>query len=535
MPYDRVSRRFFLRGAGDLTLALPFLGSLAPLAIGEVAAPTLDNVVFLHIDHAWGYDNVKPAPGLTYEDLGQGMRRAPLPADFTQWGASYAKANAKLVALRDQICHIMGLDYTGSRADHWNACLLSGPARAFNATDTAHPDELTWETIDQLLGRKIYKKRNANSVIDTAVVGNSNFGSIASILNTDGSANVPLETHFKGNLANAAHRTAYDLYHTLFGGTTLTDAARKAIDYRDTNMLNGVYSDYKTLLANPRLSALDRQNVQNYVALISDFERRLTFQKTLGRIDPGVTVASTLSDYYSPDAALVDLVPILATALAAGATKVVTQFLYSEHVQAIDAAVDTLNKAMPNPNDYHHGIIHCLGGSAKGTTSLPTPYTEALSLAAGVDAYFLGFVADLATKLQSFVDQSTGLSLLDRTALVLGREHGSAGPQQDVHMLRDIHVLVVGGTKVFNGGYFYDYKTSTAAAANYGGASDRKFLGLPYNDFLYAMMTAMGLSPSDWELGGQPGYGYTATQAANGASYYVRDMRSPPPKLLKAG
>jgi len=543
MSYDLINRRFFLRSAGGLTLALPFLGSLASRAKAEEANAVLDSVIFFRMDYTWGYNNVKPAPGLTYEDLGQGMRRAPLPADFSQWGASYAKANAKLASLRNHICHIMGLDYTGVRGDHWNSCFLNGSSRMFSAVDTSAPDELTWETIDQLMGRKIYNKRGIAAAINTIVVGSNDFGRWASILNTDGSTAVPATTYNKGNLANVAHHDVVDLYKALFDGIAATAAAGKATDYSDQKMLNLVYSDYKSLLANPRLSHIDNQNLQNYIALLSDFENRLAAKKSIKCAPPGVVPDNQHdSGYYEPEQSMKDLMPILASALACGASKIVNMCLYSANLQAIGSVVTSNNQALPaaSQSDYHHGIIHSIGGfETGGSSDRPTPYPRALAYASDVDAYYLGVIADFATTLQGFVDQATGETLLDKTALVLGREHGTSGPAQDVHMLRDIHLLVLGGTRAFNSGYFYDYKTSTPTGPDYGGDAERKFLGLPYNDFLYAMMLSMGLSPSDWELGGQPGYGYTSTTAmangGNGGKYYVRDMRSPPPKLLKAG
>jgi hypothetical protein len=36
-------------------------------------------------------------------------------------------------------------------------------------------------------------------------------------------------------------------------------------------------------------------------------------------------------------------------------------------------------------------------------------------------------------------------------------------------------------------------------------------LGIPHNRLLVTILQAMGLSPADYELGGQPGYGSTST------------------------
>jgi hypothetical protein len=541
-----MDRRFFLRGAGGLTLALPFLGSLAGRAKGAAAAKataTLNNIVFMHMDYTWGLENIQPPADLAYEALEEGMRRAPLPADFSAWGASYKLANDKLKPLRDQIAFIRGLDYTGARQDHWNNCFLSGSGRQFGTTNGTAA-ELCTETVDQLLGRKIYQKRGITPAMNAIVVGNNDFSYQISVINQDGSTATPEGTFHRGNLANVPHSTVVGLYAALFHGLADTEMAQRLGNLRDESMLNSIYEEYRSLLKNPRLSAIDNQNLQQYLALIHDFEQRLATRKAMACKAPtGPAPTNALDDwYYQPDHAAISLMPILASALSCGATRVVTQCLFTHGVKIITDVTAANNASLPaaNQSDYHHGIIHSMGfgpdtPDTVGSGDAPTAIPVALAAAAKVDAYNLGLVADFAALLKSFVDESTETTLLDQTAIVLGREHGTVGRHFDVHMLRDIHNLVIGGNAVFATGYLYDYKTSTPAAANYGGAGTRQFLGLPYNDFLYGVMIAMGLSPSDWESGGQPGFGTTkpTAPAANNAKYYVRDMRSPPPKLLK--
>jgi hypothetical protein len=193
----------------------------------------------------------------------------------------------------------------------------------------------------------------------------------------------------------------------------------------------------------------------------------------------------------------------------------------------INDVVTENNARLPaaNKSDYHHGIIHSIGlgplsTDAVGSGDAPTPVPIALAAATRVDAVYLGMVADLATLLSTFTDTGTGSTLLDQTAVILGREHGTCVPNNDPHMLKDIHNLIVGGTTAFNSGYYDDYKTATKAPSNQSG---RPNLGLPYNDFLYGLMLAMGLAPEDWELDGKPGFGYTQAYAQdNLASHRIK-------------
>jgi hypothetical protein len=163
MRYDRISRRFFLQGVGGATLAVPFLGSLVPKAEAAesgVAAGPLKNLIMIKQSHGASYENIMPPSTLAYESLGNGMRRAPLPADFQAFGASYMRADLK--DLREHINHITGLDCTFERHDHWNNFLLTGnPA-----------SDLTL-SVDQVVAKHIYG--SSSPVISSMVLGFNEF------------------------------------------------------------------------------------------------------------------------------------------------------------------------------------------------------------------------------------------------------------------------------------------------------------------------------------------------------------------------
>ena len=77
-------------------------------------------------------------------------------------------------------------------------------------------------------------------------------------------------------------------------------------------------------------------------------------------------------------------------------------------------------------------------------------------------------------------------------------------------------------------GYLLDYRTDHTRHRW------SQYIGIAYNRLLITAMLAMGLSPADWEMNGQPGYGST-----RGSIYYltppgkvvVGDLRAPLPCL----
>lgn len=248
MQFDRISRRFFLRGLGGTSLAIPFLSSMVPKAFAENGTETanLKNIIFLKQSHGASYANIMPPSNLAYTDIGQGMRRAPMPDTFANFGASYAKAN--LADLKNQICHITGLDATFDSHDHWNNSLITG-----------NPANALLLSVDQVIAKRIYGSQTP--VLGSMTTGMADFSGEGPGYDDNGTIRRP--PYF---------RSGSDTFRALF--QSLTGASSESQNLRDKSAIDKVNADLKALLGNNRISQADKANLGNYLDLMITKRRR---------------------------------------------------------------------------------------------------------------------------------------------------------------------------------------------------------------------------------------------------------------------
>jgi hypothetical protein len=161
----------------------------------------------------------------------------------------------------------------------------------------------------------------------------------------------------------------------------------------------------------------------------------------------------------------------------------------------------------PDPNDsslvghFHsedasggtwHGLAHDFGNE------------NSRRMLQGINSWIAAEVfAKLLEKLS--VPESGGTSLLDNSLVYWGNELGFN------HIGYSVPCILAGSA----GGYlktgrYLDY-IDWDGRAYFSQEDGNVIKGIPHNRFLVTLMQAMGLAPSDYESGGQAGYGSTST------------------------
>lgn len=137
--------------------------------------------------------------------------------------------------------------------------------------------------------------------------------------------------------------------------------------------------------------------------------------------------------------------------------------------------------------------------------------------------------AKLLDKLNVAEGDST---ILDNSLVYWGNELGFN------HLAYSVPCLTAGSAGgVLTTGNYLDYIDWNGRA--YFSQEDGNVIrGIPHNQFLVSVLQAMGLSPEDYERGGQPGYGSTDVQTKDpnlwATDYDLSTVGNPLPGLMKS-
>jgi hypothetical protein len=160
----------------------------------------------------------------------------------------------------------------------------------------------------------------------------------------------------------------------------------------------------------------------------------------------------------------------------------------------------------PDPNDTAlHGHYHSEDASGGTWHGLAHDFGNENSrrMLAGINRWIAEeLFAKLVTKLE--VAEGDG-TLLDSSLVYWGNELGFN------HIAYSVPCLLAGSAGGFiKPGRYLDY-IDWDGHAYFSQEDGNVIRGIPHNRFLVTVLQAMGLSPADYERGGQPGYGSTST------------------------
>jgi hypothetical protein len=482
MHYDRRSRRLFLQGLGGFALAAPFLPSLSPRAW---AAPELRRFVCVWHENGrrpyqWYPMKSQTELLLPTNDLGDGrsrdMRLEDIPGPISAvLGTDFDPFRKKLLLLKN-------LSYDGKigggHTDAWSLC---------GSFKNDQP------SIDQVLGQssKIYpttpRMRVLNLRAPTYSPSNGNLMTISR--RRVGASIIPVE----------AIKSPRSAFGDLFGsGSIGADGMPNPLFEQERagtrTVVDKVYEDYARLKANKRISAEDRAYLDGHLTFLHELQQRLA-----QTIDLSTCTAKPPGPSLSGEAQLVqncrDHLDIAAAAIKCGLTNVATVML------GISSQFSNYN--LPHKSD-HHSNAHSDG---------PLNRIEFME----VHRLLASMVAGFLRQLDVVENPSTGATYLDNSLVFYGNP---LGDHHIDHSNWDLPVLLAGsaGGRLKTGRYI-DYDLSSP---------DPKMRkkGVIYNGLLVSILQTMGLSPSDYEQDGKPGYGSyssdTVRMASAGGLPYLR-------------
>lgn len=505
----RIGRRFFLRGAGGFTLALPVLPSL--LGAREAAAQAAQNrkrFVHFFTEHGgiWGR-NMFPADATltanrTY--AGHVIRRGALAATNANGLATVspvlqASSTRLTPALLAKMNLLRGLDIPFSVAHYHGATLGNYASNNGDNGGSTSMQANPRRTIDQVLAWSpdFYPtldgvRRRSLVVADPSTSPNTQL-SYAHANPAAGTGAIQPVTGTFDSLA---------LFDQLFPGVSTPGPAPRA------PIIDRVLEDYRRLRdGNRRLSADDKRRLDEYLQRLQEVQRRVGTPSTLTCTAP--TRPARSNEAMRNSTAGYDVTPdahakyfqlvndVLVAGLQCGATRIA-----AIHVPS---AVHTFTD-QPGLS-WHDAVAHRVEQSDQIAQG---------HMVAANRRFFSEIFVDLASRLDA-VSDGDGKTLLDHSLLTWIQEHGNM-----THQTQSVPVVSFGsaGGGLATGSYC-DYRNLNAKITpntGYEGTveSGNKYFGLTMNQWFGNVLQVLGVPRTAYQEPDHDGYGKRPTQGGLG-------------------
>ncbi|MGE0528764.1 MAG: DUF1552 domain-containing protein [Bdellovibrionales bacterium] len=459
MANRQLSRRHFLRGAGGLTIALPFLRSLSPwMSCAEAA--TLGSpkrfVAFVNFD---GYyetvyypsaeANVKIDNQTFYKRLTD--ISGPLSETF---GAEFDGLRSKMNIYR-------GLDIVGSVGHSAANALCAAAREVFGDTNPIDPIGNS-RSIDVVLSKS--KTFYPTEPAFFALRGQENSYNFSTSFDKDTSGKTVRLPFTK---------LSKDMFQMVFGNRISDPALADQLKTKKVLIGDLVLEDYKSLVNNRRISSEDKLLVNNFVDNLQALNKKINSSTTLSCSTPTLRAQPFYYDLQNHEEEWSNFIDVMVSAMACDLTRIC---VLSARIWGHD-----------------HGLSH---GSFKDRTNQLKYISNAKKL--------VKVVKEFATKMDS-VQDSNGKTMLDNSVLLWGMEQGD-GSGHSCYSMPAITFGSAGGA--LKTGYYMDYRIKPLTY--YAGRSDI-FPGMgsrTYNSLLITIMRALGLPDSEFmQYGDGGGYG----------------------------
>lgn len=504
----KLSRRMLLRGAAGAVLAIPVLESALPReAMAQMAAPPKRFVVMKSFStqlvkewypafqgNGYALKNSKysgsKADGTTLLTqrlvANQPYTWAPL-TDFQTANGISGILGPKLNRFLPKLTLIRGLDFLpsvnhnyGGLLGNFSSCAAATPCTADSLSDAP--------TIDQVLAYspKFYPSAPAQRYlhITQGVVDSMSFSN-------GGNPNGRIEWL-------KARTNPRDAWNDLFSGVVGGGGQQPSGPNPDALLIDKVIGQYRVLKNSPRLSRDDKARLDHYVTLVTELQAKLTPAQTVACTKPAEPLS--LENNQGTDPGNIrqkwDLfLDIVAAALMCDRTRIVTIGVHKALGPGPDPNSTTL------AGHYHsedasggtwHGLAHDWGNA------------NSRRMLKGINNWIAQEVfAKLLEKLD--VPESGDRTILDSSLVYWGNELGFN------HIGYSVPCLLAGSAGGFiRTGRYLDY-IDWDSHSYFSQEDGNVIRGIPHNRFLVTALQAMGLSPPDYERGGQRGYGSTST------------------------
>jgi hypothetical protein len=473
-----ITRRQMLVGLGGATLALPVLPSLlTKTAYGQDPTYTRKPRLFwLCTDHGAAYESsfFPTAAMLTNKQtlLGdhevasgtltssvQGQMRAVSPvlsADSSRFSeALLAKMNV-----------LYGLDVPFYIAHNTGLHLGNYARNDGNGGDGKAVQESPRPTIDQILAWSPTFYGDLSTIRERSMIMSSR----------PVSWNYSDPEKREGTIDNVrGYDSSRALFDKIFVPEDTGPAPRRPV-------VDKVLESYKRLRnGNRRLSAADRQRLDDHMARIAELERKLNAKASCGDVGAPTDDAQDHYGNTAEDAVSYGQLwnDVVAAAFVCGTSRIgVLGYGGTERFVAYGG-------------DWHQEVAH----------QWQLPDKQPL-IQQSYQKVFEGIFLDLAAKLD--VEEAPGMTYLDNSLLVWSQECGMS-----THDSVTIPVVTFGSAAGFlKTGLFNDYRRVGNPNSTFDPmAGGKQYLGLLYNQWLATVLQAMGLPATEFERWGHKGYG----------------------------
>src|SRR5690606_16622855 len=307
-----------------------------------------------------------------------------------------------------------------------------------------------------------------------------------------------------------ARTNPLDVWTALF--STLVDSPDGEPPEPNQNglLVDRVMEHYRELKKSPRLSAEDRLKLDRHLNHLAEVEARLSGGTTtfscVKPLEPDSLQNNTgtnPSDIVAKWDAFLDLIVL---GLACDRTRIVTIGVHK-------ALGPGPNESDPTLSGHYHSE-DASGGTWHGLAHSFSDANARRQLA-GINRWIAEELFRVLIEKMDAVEESEGATLLDNSLVYWGNELGFN------HIGHSVPCMLAGSA----GGYiqpgrYLDY-IDWDGHAYFSQEDGNVIKGIPHNQFLVTVLQAMGLSPSDYEMGESPGYGSTSTSGRDGSLWPV--------------
>jgi hypothetical protein len=257
-------------------------------------------------------------------------------------------------------------------------------------------------------------------------------------------------------------------------------------------LVDRVRESYRMLRnTNSRLSASDKQRLDDHLERIAELERKLKTVSSCGDVvAPGEAETHTGLDQAALYAQ--SYVDVVVAAFTCGSSRIATWGLTET------------NRFSSFAGDWHEGVAH------QWFSDEPQAF-----LRESYQRTFDWIMAELATKLD--VEEVPGSTYLDNSLLVWSQESG-----METHGSVSLPVVTMGGAAgFFKTGQLYDYRRVGNENSKRDTAATSQYMGLLYSQWLATVLQSMGVPPAEFELWGHKGFGkaFLTEEVAFGPPY----------------
>ena len=264
-------------------------------------------------------------------------------------------------------------------------------------------------------------------------------------------------------------------------------------------VVDRVMANYQSLRqSNKRLSAVDRQRLDDHMARIEELQRRLEVAVSCG--DIVVPTDDSQSRWNNPQYPFEPQLQhefwrlfndVIVAAFACGTSRIATL-----------RVTDTFS---PHEGSWHDDIAHLANQPDGGAQQVL------------VDAHqhtFESVFLDLVAKLDA-IEEGDGTTMLDHTFAQWTQESG-----QNTHEFVDVPIITAGSAGgVMRTGQYIDYRNQNQVMYPDPNIVPVLRPGLTYNQWLGTVLQVMGIPPSEYEVDPQGGYPYLYVGQDRGVMY----------------